>query len=682
VIGASEEVVALRATVRGALGSVWPGASSAGSGDVASAWRVAIAQGWTSLAATDELAALLGIVAELGALACPLPVIESAVAARVLHAAGEPSDPGYGVAVASDDALTSARFVDAADVLDAMVLLPPVGSAATPVTGRIDQRSITSGLAVPSFFDVRIVDPRRLDVSTACLDEARVVIRLGLAVRALAAAEASHRAAIEHATVRVQFGRPIGSFGAVQQRAASCEIDVASGWRLVDEAVGAYAARVCGWELVAEIAVAHISAAAPRVQLGAHHTLAATGYFEGHAAPWLFRRVHADVSRIASFGRDVGRVGDVLIDTGASLPDLDLGADAAAFSNELDTFFDGAAAGLEEPALVAAMAERGYFGIEWPAEYGGRDASPAEQVALFEQATYRRLPLLIQLGAVILLGDSILRHGTTEQKAAFLPLIAGGGLRFCLGYSEPGAGSDLASLVTRAEREGEGWRINGEKLWSTRANIASHVWLATRTNPDAEPRHAGITVFIVAMDTPGITVTEHRSLGAEISCTVRYDDVIVPDTARVGEVDGGWTVITDALRGERILMSTITAGLRRQLDDAVVAIRSGAQCVVGDEVVRDRIGVLAVALQATRVLAAAAITDTSLAGLLAAPMAAVGGAELAEAFGETMLELFGPVATLDGPIEEALRMSVMYVVGGGTNDVQRGLIARGLGLPR
>lgn len=674
-----EEIAALRATVRGALGSAWPAATSAEDGDLAGAWKVAVGQGWTEFAADDDLGAMLAVVTELGELACPIPVLESFVASRLLSGAVDFESVAMGIAMR--DANGQARYVETADLLTHLIVLPATGAAAPATIHEVTATAATPGLVVPSWSDVSLTEAIAT-VDAERLDEVRVIIRLGLAVRALAAADASHRAAIEHAKVRVQFGRPVGTFGAVQQRAAICAIDVASGWRLVDEAVRAYASRGEGWELVAEIATEHVAKAAPRVQLGAQHTLAAQGYFEGHEAPWLFRRVHADVSRLPLFKREVGSVGDVLLDTGASLPDLDLGPTAAEFSAELDALFDGDAADLDETALVATAASRRYFGIGWPTEYGGRNATPAEQVVLVEQATYRRLPLLIQLGAVILLGDSILRHGSDEQKATFLPLIARGELKFCLGYSEPGAGSDLASLVTRAEREGDGWRINGEKLWSTRANTASHVWLATRSDPEASPRHAGITVFMVPMDTPGISITEHRSLGAEISCTVRYEDVIVPDSCRVGEVNGGWTVITDALRGERILMSGITAGLRRQLDDALAEIRSGAVCVVPHDVVRYRLGELAVALQATRVLAAAAITDESIAGLLAAPMAAVAGGELAEVFGETLLEILGPAATLDGPIEEGLRMSVMYVVGGGTNDVQRGLIARGLGLPR
>ena len=224
--------------------------------------------------------------------------------------------------------------------------------------------------------------------------------------------------------------------------------------------------------------------------------------------------------------------------------------------------------------LIPAMAERGWFGFGWPAEAGGRGASLAEQVVLHEEVTYARAPVTIQLGSVMLLGNSILRHGTAEQKAAFLPLIRAGKLRFCLGYSEPEAGSDLASLRTRADRDGDGWVINGQKLWTTGGHLASHVWLATRTDQEASPPHAGITVFLIPMDTPGITVQQHRALSGEISCTVFYDDVRVPDSARVGQVNEGWKVITDALAGERVFMGGIAASLLRQLDDLLAVVRA------------------------------------------------------------------------------------------------------------
>jgi alkylation response protein AidB-like acyl-CoA dehydrogenase len=524
------------------------------------------------------------------------------------------------------------------------------------------------------------------------------LLRLALAARALAAAQRSHEMAIQHATGRRQFGKVIGSFGAVQQRTATCEIDVRSAGLVLDGAVRAAEAGTADAVLAGEVAVERIVAVAPRIQLGAHHTLAAIGYFEEHDAPWLFRRVHGDLARIATLVRTAGSLGDVLVETGVRLPATDLGETGEAFRRELDAFIDaqplgdGTSVG-DDRDVVAAMAERGWLGFGWPRAAGGREATLAEQVVLNEESAYRRVPVTSALASVMLLGASILRHGSPEQREHFLPLVRAGKLNFCLGYSEPEAGSDLASLRTRAVRDGDEWVINGQKLWSTGAHRADWVWLATRTDPDAQPRQAGITVFLLPMDTPGITIQQHTALSGEISCSVFYDDVRVPDSARVGEVNGGWKVITDALAGERITMGNIAAALRRQLDDLVDAVRAdpaGVDAVVGvrGSAARARLGGLAAAIAATRALVTAAIGAGGGAPLEAA-MAGVLGGETAEDFGEAALEILGPVAALSGPdapgggaFEYGLRLSIMYVVGGGTNDIQRGLIARGLGLPR
>jgi alkylation response protein AidB-like acyl-CoA dehydrogenase len=200
-------------------------------------------------------------------------------------------------------------------------------------------------------------------------------------------------------------------------------------------------------------------------------------------------------------------------------------------------------------------------------------------------------------------------------------------------------------------------------------------------------------VFLVPTDTPGITVQQHRALSGEISCTVFYDDVRVPDAARVGAVNGGWKVITDALAGERVVMGGIAASMLRQLDDLLAWVRADPVARVGPRgsAARAKLGELAATLQANRALVAAAIaaTATGDGARLEAPMAAVLGGELAETFGETLLDVLGPPGALAGPgvpgggaFEYGLRLSIMYVVGGGTNDIQRGLIARGLGLPR
>lgn len=747
-----EETAAFAASVAGVTERYWARAADAGAADadgerLSALWAAGADQGWFALGEEDALDAALVAVRELGRVACPLPVADAFVAARVF--AGEEGGAAKiagqleageirVLATLESDADESdgdeIRYLDAAPAATHVLTLPRGSTtlviSATPVTsvglatsttsttstmsttsatsatsvGMARLRPITAcrplpGLAVPAWSAVTLGPAEaQAEITATRTAENVTLLRLGLAARALAAAERAHELAVEHAKTRHQFGQPIGRFGAVQQRVAACQIDVSASRELLDRAAAAYAGGRADWPLQAEIAVEFIALAARRVQFGAHHTLAAVGYFEEHDAPWLFRRVQADIARLAALPPPAGRVADVLVETGASLPAFDLGPTGESFRAEFRAFLAAQArpdGGFDQATLIPAMAERGWFGFGWPPEAGGRNASLAEQVALQEEATYARAPVRTQLSSVTLLGNSILRHGTARQQAAFLPLIRAGALHFCLGYSEPEVGSDLASLKTRAQRSGEdgGWVINGQKLWTTGGHLASHVWLATRTDPDASPRHAGITVFLVPMDTPGITIAQHRALSGEISCTVFYDDVRVPDSARVGEVNGGWKVITDALAGERVVMGGIAASMLRQLDDLLGWLRADPVERAGPRgsATRAKLGELAVTLQANRALVAAAIAATAVGrgARLEAPMAGVLGGELAETFGQTLLDIIGPTGALAGPdapgggeFEYGLRLSIMYVVGGGTNDIQRGLIARGLGLPR
>jgi alkylation response protein AidB-like acyl-CoA dehydrogenase len=735
------EAEAFRASVAGVAAKYWGGPADAGAADaggarMATLWAAGADQGWFALAAGAEdgqdgpLAAALAAVRALGALACPLPVIDGFVARAVLSAddkitariaSGElralvASGPADGAADGIDGEV---RYLDAGAAATHVLLLPRGSGTAVlrPMTGHREQQ----GIAAPAWTSVRLGPPEaQAALSAARADAAASLLRLGLAARALAAATAAHELAVAHATTRRQFGQLIGGFGAVQQRVAACQIDLTAGARLIDQAIAAHAAGRDDWPLQAELAVEFIAAAARRVQLGAHHTLGAIGYFEEHDAPWLFRRVHGDIARLGTLPLQSGSVADTLLETASTLPALDLGPVGEGFRRQVREFLAAQAGDggqFDADPLIRVMGERGWFGLGWPARHGGRDASLADQAALFEEVTYARAPATSRLSSVMMLGNAILRHGTEAQRGAFLPLIRSGELRYCLGYSEPEAGSDLASLRTRADRDGDGWVINGQKIWTTDAHVATHVWLATRTDQDAKPRHAGITVFLIPMSSPGITVRQHRALSGEISCSVFYDDVRVPDGARVGEVNGGWKVITEALAGERIVMGGVAASLLRQLDDLLAVVRADPTAHLGPRgsAARARLSELAAALQANRALVAAALgasagqADTPAGGpaavagasaaarasvtadgaRLAAPMAAVFGGELAETFGEALLDLLGPAAALSGPgapgggaFEYELRLSIMYVVGGGTNDIQRGIIARGLGLPR
>ena len=701
-----EETAVFAASVAGVTARYWARAADAGAEDADRAtlpalWAAGADQGWLALGEADALDAALAAVRELGRVACPLPVADAFVAARIFAGedkiAGQLAAGEIRVLVTLESDADEARYLDAGPAATHVLTLPnPAGAA---ILRPITACRPLPGMAAPAWSAVTLGPAEaQTEITMASVAQYTSLLRLGLAARALAAAERAHEMAIEHANTRHQFGKLIGSFGAVQQRVAACQIDVSAGRQLLDRAAAAYAGGRADWPLQAEIAVEFIALAARRVQFGAHHTLAAVGYFEEHDAPWLFRRVHADIARLATLPPPAGTVADVLVETEASLPAFDLGPTGERFRAEVRAFLAAQAGpdgGLDPVTLIPAMAERGWFGFGWPPAAGGRNASLAEQVVLHEEATYARAPVRTQLSSVMLLGNSILRHGTADQQAAFLPLIRAGRLHFCLGYSEPEVGSDLASLKTRARRstDGVGWVINGQKMWTTGGHQASHVWLATRTDPDASPRHAGITVFLVPMDTPGITIQQHRALSGEISCTVFYDDVRVPDAARVGEVNGGWKVITDALAGERVVMGGIAASMLRQLDDLLSWVRADPVARVGPRgsAARAKLGELAVTLQANRALVAAAIAATAAGGgaRLEAPMAGVLGGELAETFGQTLLDITGPPGALAGPdapgggeFEYGLRLSIMYVVGGGTNDIQRGLIARGLGLPR
>jgi alkylation response protein AidB-like acyl-CoA dehydrogenase len=345
----------------------------------------------------------------------------------------------------------------------------------------------------------------------------------------------------------------------------------------------------------------------------------------------------------------------------------------------------------EDPALLDLLADAGYLAAGLPPEYGGRGADAAEQVAIGEELTYAGFARGARVAAAML-GPSIAAHGDAEQRARFLPMIARGRMPFYLGYSEPETGSDLASLRTTARRDGEDWVVTGQKMWGTGAHRAEWIWLAARTDPDARA-HAGITVFLFPVGLPGWSLQEHLSLGGEVSCTSFFDDVRVPDTARIGEPGSGWQVLTAALAHERIHIAAGTARLLRLFDDLLAVLRADPS-VAGPRgsAARRTVTELAARLQAARALVASSTRRALAAGSdsAAAGMAKIVGSELEEDLGEAVLRLLGPAAALaDGPnagapqtFEASLRLSIMMVVSGGTNDIQRNVVARSLGLPR
>jgi alkylation response protein AidB-like acyl-CoA dehydrogenase len=568
--------------------------------------------------------------------------------------------------------------------------------------------TVTPGLPVPAWsvltLGEEVVGPTAADTELAI-----ALMRLGLAVRALGAAGLAHELAVEHSKNRVQFGRPVGSFQLVQKRAVESQIDITVHDLLLQSALRDYrdgTGGSGGFLLSAELVAAHADLRASAIQLAAHHTLAATGYFEEHAAPWLFRRVHADIARMTDLSLAAGEVGDIVIETGAKPSAPGFGAEAEAFRAEVREFLattEFTPRGhtiAPSPALVSALAERGYIAFSWPTAWGGRAGSLEQQVVLTEELGYHRVPVARLRAAADIVGHALLQHGTDEQRARFLPAIAAGRFAFYLGYSEPEVGSDLASLRTSATRDGDGWRINGTKMWGTGAHDAEYVWVAARTDPDSATSgrpHRGITVFLLPTDRPGWSCTEHRALSGEVSCTTHFDNVRTEPSEVVGEVNGGWQVITGALASERAGMAGMTAAVRRSFDDLVDELRSDddlAQRSARGSAVRRTVTELAVRVQAARLLAdagARAAVDVGPANRLFISMAKITAGELAEDFGECALRILGSRFALgagvqgapaEGLFEYGLRESIMQVVGGGTGDIQRTLVARLMGLPR
>ncbi len=660
--------------VSGALDALWPDATAASTADLDELGAVAAHQGWFELGEAGAIDYLVAAERVLGERGCPLPLADAYVAARLTHGL----DLG---------AVHPVVRVDSA----ADPLVPPgtthvIELDLAAMTARLAAvvRSVPApGLAAPSWHRVRVGAGEELGVDATLSAPCAAVLRLASAARLGGACRRAHRLAVEHATTRRQFGKVIGAFGAVQQRVATGQIDVLAHDALVNQA--ARSATLGPAALACALAARHARDHAVGVLAGAQHTLGAIGYFDEHEVAWLFRFVHAELSRLRSLENAAAPshgLEGLLLDDGGALPPLDLGERAELLRAEVRALLDAHRHddGFDAEGVRAAAAAAGLFALSWPLEHGGRGASLEEQVVLNEEMKYAGGPVDRAMSATMLIGHSLLRHGSEQQQAHFLPLLREGRMAFCLGYSEPDAGSDLASLSTRATRDGDAWVIRGQKLWTTRAHTASHVWLAVRTDQEAHPRHAGITIFLVPMDTPGITVQQHRALSGEVSCSVFYDDVRVPDAARVGEVNGGWRVITDALAAERVLMGGIAATLLGHFDALLRDLRARPN---DDPVALDRLGSVAARLQAARILVvdATRAMDGDEARILG-PVSAVLSGHLAEEFGRVALDLLGPQGALDGRYEAMLRLAPMYVIGGGTNDIQRGIIARALGLPR
>ncbi|MCZ7526788.1 MAG: acyl-CoA dehydrogenase family protein [Acidimicrobiia bacterium] len=340
------------------------------------------------------------------------------------------------------------------------------------------------------------------------------------------------------------------------------------------------------------------------------------------------------------------------------------------------------------PSFHRLLGEQGWIGLQWPREYGGRGAGFVEGAIYQEEAARAGAPVLASSIAAII-GNTLIRLGSDELKARFLPATVRGELVFCLGYTEPEAGSDLASLRTRATRRDGSWVINGSKMFTSLAHVADYMFCAVRTDPDAS-RHRGISVFLVPMDQ--VEVHPVLTLGGFRTNATFLDDVVVGDDNLVGEVDRGWDVLAVALDYER--SGTQRVGQCKRMLALLARAVGGDDTLLDDVVVREALGQLEAEVRSAEVLAysVAWMQAQGLVPNTEASMSKIVATELVQRITGTALDLLGSRAALardalgaiaEGELEEEFRNTIRFTVTGGTSEIQRNIVSqRGLRLPR
>jgi 3-oxocholest-4-en-26-oyl-CoA dehydrogenase alpha subunit len=323
----------------------------------------------------------------------------------------------------------------------------------------------------------------------------------------------------------------------------------------------------------------------------------------------------------------------------------------------------------------AKMAERGWLALTWPVEYGGSGRTTFEQFLLMDEFAYWGAPAIDLTASAV--APTIMRFGTEEQKKRWLPAILSGEVECAIGYSEADAGSDLASLRTSARRDGDAWVVNGEKLWNTGAEFATHEWLVVRTDADA-PKHKGLSVIMVPIDAPGVAVQPILTWGGIRTNAVHFSDVRVDADALIGAENDGWRYVTTALDFERVSIG-VTGGLRRLYDETL-------RCVTSTEVdVRHQLAAMSAQIELARLLnyRAAWIVDQGLMPNAEASMTKVVTTELQASLSAAVLEIVPPDSFAAELARHMYRQAPYLRFGGGTNEIQRDIIAqRGLSLPR
>ncbi|MDG2304267.1 MAG: acyl-CoA dehydrogenase [Candidatus Binatia bacterium] len=650
------------------------------------------------------------------------PLTESTVAARLLADLGEssllpevlvgesvvslslrPFDVGQDLTVpgGSTAAAIVARHGDDVVLIQRPATVHPVRNLGNPGLAR------WSGIGA-SEVDVLGRGRAACDAFGAAAEEWKLLTAsylTGLAREAL-------RIAAAYATERIQFDRPIGAFQAVAHPLADAVTDVEAAHLLAHEAIWAISGGRPEAAALVSMTSAWAALAATRAVRRSLHTHGGYGLSLEYDVQLYFRRAKAVALMDGDPRDELVRVTDrlwrnervPLPEAGPHPFDFELGEAAESFRTTVRKFFeenltdelrthahfswDG-----HHPEFNQKLAAAGLAFPSWPREYGGEERGIYEQMAL-EEEFYRCGWATHPLGTTRMVGATLMKLGSDELKAEVLPRLARGEAITSLGYTEPGSGSDVAAAQTRAVRDGDSWVINGQKMFTSGANLAQYVLLLTRSDPKAK-KHRGLTMFLVPLDTPGIEVQAVHTVSEERTNITYYSDVRVPDRYRIGEVNGGWAVLSYALELEH------GGAYPNHHEDLVNAAAQWARTTsrdgrpaLEDVRVRERLGLAATHFEASRVLsrrtlwmAAEGRPDQG-----EGPMAKLFQTEILVQDAQDLLDLAAPESLLaagepgaaaDGEFENTYRFSPAPTIYAGTSEIMRSIIAQlALGLPR
>jgi 3-oxochol-4-en-24-oyl-CoA dehydrogenase len=657
------------------------------------------------------------VLAEFGYGAVPGPFVPSAIASALISAhdpdAKVLADLASGTAIAAyalDSGLTATRYGDALVIRGEVRAVPAAGEASLLVLPvaidsgeewvmlRADQLEIERVKSVDPLRPIAHVRANAIEVgddavlSNLSVAAAHALMSTLLSAEAVGVARWATDTASAYAKIREQFGRPIGQFQAIKHKCAEMIADTeratAAVWdaaRAVDEASqNNWDTEASAVEFAAAVAATLAPAAALRCTQDCIQVHGGIGFTWEHDTNVFYRRA---VILAACFGRTSEypqRVVDTATSSGMRKLDIDLDPETEKLRAEIRAEV-AALKAIPREDRTAAIAEGGWVLPYLPKPWG-RAASPVEQIIIAQEFTSGRVRRPT-IGIAAWIVPSIVAFGTDEQKQRFLPPTFRGEMTWCQLFSEPGAGSDLAGLSTKATKTDGGWRITGQKIWTTAAQFSQWGALLARTDPSA-PKHNGITYFLLDMSSDGVEVKPLRELtGGAMFNTVFIDDVFVPDDLVLGEVNRGWEVSRNTLTAERVSIGSSEAAFLANLEEFVEFIRDGQF----DQIAQNRAGQLIAEGHAARVLNMRS-TLLTLAGGDAMPSAAISkllSMRTGQGYAEFGVSSFGTDAAIGDPDQlpgkwnEYLLASRATTIYGGTSEVQLNIIAeRLLGLPR